>query len=137
MKYKIILIPIILILLVAITSYIIYYDHYSSVLLFDGNPEYNVNIFRQSNVVDKFYNMYEKYGIEIGEVSDSRIIYAFVSTDNQNRNVTLTAKFFDGKVHQYYYNCSQIEPRQRIFLEEDTITQHCFETNQSKWVQQS
>ncbi len=107
-------------------SYVLYYDHYRSIPLFDGKPEDNLDILRQSSDIDKFYNMYENYGIEIGEVSDTRTTYAFVSTD-KNRHITLTAKFFDGKLDQYYYNCSQIEPRERIFLEENTITYDCFD----------
>lgn len=110
-----------------IIGYGIYFSYYASIKPFQGEPQDNIDILRTSPDIDKFFSMYEKYNIEITDMSEGRIRYAFVTTDEENRHVTFGIKYFGGEPSDFYHNCSQIEPRQRIFVEENTIEKNCFE----------
>ena len=114
-------------IIIGIVGYGFYIHHYVSIEPFQGEPQDNIDIFRTSPAIDKFYTMYEKYGITIADMSEGQIKYAFVTTDGENRHVTFGIKYFDGKSSDFYHTCYQIEPKERIFLEKNYIEQDCFE----------
>ena len=110
-----------------IIGYGIYFSHYASIKPFQGEPQDNIDILRNDPDINKFYTMYEKYEIEIADMTESQIRFAFMTTDEENLRSTFSIKYFGREPSEFYHTCSQIEPRKRIFSEENYIERHCFE----------
>lgn len=114
-------------MIIGIIVYGVYFSYYAPIEPFQGDPQDNIDILRNNTNIDKFYKMYEKYGIEIVDMTEGQSRFAFMTTDEENKRVTFSIKYFGGDPSEFYHTCSQIEPRQRIFLEENYIELNCFE----------
>ena len=110
-----------------IMCYAVYFGHYSSIRPFQGEAKDNINILRSNPNIDQFYTMYEKYEIYIADMTESQVRFAFIISDEENRHVTFSVKYFDGKPSNFYHACDQVKPRERVFLEENYIKQNCFD----------
>ncbi len=108
-------------------GYVVYFSTYAGIVPFNGEPENNLEILRQNPDINKFYKTYEKYGITIVDMTESQVEFAFIAQDGENKQVTMRIKYFDGKPMSFSHNCSQVDPRERLFLEENTIEKNCFE----------
>ena len=94
---------------------------------FEGDPQNNVSVLRQTFEINEFYKMYEKYDVEIADMTEEQVRFVFVASDDENRTVNLDVRYYDGKPDAISHHCHEMEPRSKIFSEELVIT-NCFES---------
>ena len=125
MKQSIIIIIIIIGVIVTGVAVLWHDTNMRSIEPFEGEPEDNIKILRLTPEINEFYIMYEKYGIEVADMTESTVRFAFMSSDGDNRHVSLSVRYYDGEPKKFTHVCSEIEPRSRIFVEY-TIATNCF-----------